>query len=41
MEEEGFERCLQELEQQITVQRIAIDRHLPISSSMDKKSLPH
>ena len=41
MEKEGFERCLQELEQQITVQRNAIDRHLLISMSMDKKSLPH
>ena len=41
MEKEGFSRCLQDLEEKgITIDRIATDRHVSISSSM-KKDFPH
>ena len=38
MEKEGFERCLAELQaEDVTIRRIATDRHTSISSSMNKE----
>ena len=35
MEKEGFERCIQDLaREEVTIKRIATDRHTSISSSM-------
>ena len=36
MEKEGFERCIQDLAREVTINRIATDRHTSISSSMKK-----
>ena len=37
MEKEGFERCIQDLaREEVTIKRIATDRHTSISSSMKK-----
>ena len=37
MEKEGFERCFQDLaREEVTIKRIATDRHTSISSSMKK-----
>ena len=36
MEKEGFERCLKEVEECVSIQRIATDRHISIASTMDK-----
>ena len=40
MEKEGFERCLEEVEKQVPVHRISTDRHISISSTMNKNH-PH
>lgn len=37
MEKEGFERCIQDLQnKEVTIRRIATDRHTAITSSMNK-----